>query len=420
MSRMPETTGQRVSYRLLATLYTAQFLGTAFFATALASILRERGAGLDQLGLLQVISMISALRMLWAPLVDRFGSARRGHYRSWLLILQPALAVTLLSLVLLDPVDDLGLVLFAASATGLLSATQDIAVDALAVRLLRANQYGTANGIQVASGYVGSLVGGGVSLLVYEEFGWAPALLALTALTALPAVQLLRLAEPAGPASRPGLRRRYAALRDVLSEPTMARWTLIVQPCLFAGIFAAYALVGPMLVDAGWSLSAIGLVTSLLGDTVAMLGALLAGPLIARYGTRTCLILFGLVLLAAVLALMPLAAGSAAPPVTGTALLLFKIAYAAAATVVGAVTMRLSRPDTAGADYSAMSSVSSMIAFGAGAAALAMAAEVGYPAPMAGASALVGAGVLTIWLLPDGRPVAATPAAAPSPAGADS
>ncbi|GAA0947583.1 MFS transporter [Nonomuraea longicatena] len=400
---MSETTDRRAGYGLLATLYTAQFLGTSFFATALASILRERGVGLEQLGLLQVISMISALRMLWAPLVDRFGSARRGHYRSWLLILQPALAVTLLSVVLLDPVDDLGLVLFAACAAGLLSATQDIAADALAVRLLRANRYGTANGIQVAGGYVGSLVGGGVSLLVYEAFGWAPALLVLATLTALPAFQLLRLAEPAGPASRSGLGQRYAALRDVLSERTMARWTLIVQPCLFAGIFAAYALVGPMLVDAGWSLSAIGLVTSLVGDTVAMLGALLAGPLIARYGTRACLLLFGLVLLAAVLALLPLAAGSAAPLVTGAALLIFKIAYAAVATVVGAVTMRLSRPGMAGADNSAMAGVSSLIAFGAGAAALAMAAAVGYPATMATAAALVGAGLLTVRLLPDER-----------------
>ncbi|MDA3642450.1 MFS transporter [Saccharopolyspora indica] len=402
-----------VGYRLLATLYTAQFLGTAFFATALASILRDRGVGLEQLGLLQVVSMLSAMRVLWAPLVDRFGSARRGHYRSWLLVLQPALALALLSLLVLDPVADLGLVLFAALATGVLSATQDIAVDALTVRLLRPEQHGIANGIQVAGGYVGSLIGGGVSLLVYDEFGWAPAVLALAVLSALPAVQLLWLAEPAEQIARPRLRHRYAALLGVLTERSKARWTLVVQPCFFAGIFAAYALVAPMLVDAGWSLSSIGLVVNLLGDTLAMLGAVLAGTLVARLGTRACLVLLGLVMLGTVLALLPLATGSGPPVATGVAILLFKIAYAASATVIATVTMRLSRPATAGADYSAMSSVGAVIAFGAGSAALAVAGAVGYPVAMAAAAALVGAGVLAVRLLPV-RDGAVTSAAAAS------
>ncbi|WP_049558214.1 MFS transporter [Nonomuraea sp. SBT364] len=389
----------RAGYPLLAALYTTQFLGTAFFGTALAAILRERGAGLEELGLLQAVWMLTALRMLWAPLVDRFGSARRGHYRSWLLILQPALALTLLTLIALDPVDDLGLVLFAAAATGVLSATQDIAVDALVVRLLRADQRGMANGIQVAGGYVGSVVGGGVSLLVYAEFGWAPALLTLAALTAWPAFQVLRMSEGPGPAPRPGLRQRYAELLVVFTERDRARWTLLVQPCFLAGIFAAYALVGPMLVDAGWSLSSIGLVTSLLGDTVAILGALLAGALLARLGTRACLILSGLALLVSVLALLPPASGPAWPPMTGAAILLFKAAYAAAATVVSAETMRLSRPATAGADYSAMSSAGSVVAFGVGAVTLTVAAAVGYPIALAGAAALIGAGMLTCLLV---------------------
>ncbi|MGW0479300.1 MFS transporter [Nonomuraea sp. NPDC003214] len=384
----------RAGYPLLAALYTTQFLGTAFFGTALASILRERGAGLEALGLLQAVWMLTALRMLWAPLVDRFGSARRGHYRSWLLVLQPALALTLLTLVALDPVDDLGLVLFAAAAAGVLSATQDIAVDALVVRLLRPGQRGIANGIQVAGGYVGSLVGGGVSLLVYAEFGWACALLTLAALTVLPAVQILRLAEGPPPAAGPGLRERYAALLGVFADRRRARWTLLVQPCFLAGIFAAYALVSPMLVDAGWSLSSIGLVTSLLGDTVAIAGALLAGGLVARFGTRACLAGSGAALLVSVVALLPAARGAGWPVLTGGAILLFKVAYAAAATVVSAETMRLSRPATAGADYSAMSSAGSVVAFGVGAVTLTVAAAVGYPVTLAGAAVLVGAGMV--------------------------
>ncbi|MEV0698908.1 MFS transporter [Saccharopolyspora sp. NPDC050389] len=393
-------TAERAGYGLLAGLYTAQFLGTGFFATALASILRDRGVPLDRLGLLQAALMVSALRMLWAPLVDRFGSASRGHYRSWLLVLQPAMAVTLLWLAVLDPVADLDLIIFAGLVTAALSATQDIAVDALAVRLLRPDQQGLANGVQVAAGYAGSLVSGGLSLLVYDWLGWVAAVLVLTAMTAVPGFQLLRFREPRAKPTGASLRARYVALLDLLRDRRLAMWMLVVQPCCWAGIFAAYSLVGPMLVDAGWSLSEIGWVTSIAGDAVAMLGAVIAGAVVARLGSRVCLVLFGLSQVVALLSLFPLAFGSGPIVATSAAILLFKVAYAASATVIGTVSMRLCRPSMAGADYSAMAAVGSVVAFAAGAVALTAAGAFGYPAALAAAAALALAGVLAVRWMP--------------------
>ena len=77
---------------LLAGLYVSQFLGVGFFYTALAAILRDRGASLEQLGTIQAVGLIWALKVFWAPIVDRYGP-RRGHYRGWLLVLQPAISV---------------------------------------------------------------------------------------------------------------------------------------------------------------------------------------------------------------------------------------------------------------------------------------------------------------------------------------
>ncbi|OQO90711.1 hypothetical protein B1813_14280 [Saccharomonospora piscinae] len=387
-------------YGLLASLYTAQFLGTAFFATALTSILRERGVPLAELGLLQVALMVSALRVLWAPVIDRFGSRRRGHYRSWLLVLQPAMVVALLCLTVLDPVADLDLLLVAGLVTAALSASQDVAVDAIAVRLLRPHQQGVANGIQVAGGYVGSIAGGGVSLLLYDSVGWAPTILVLAALTAVPWWQTLRFTEPAGQRADSTLATRYGALLGLFRQRRLLPWLLVVQPCCWAGIFAAYTLVGPMLVDAGWSLSSVGWVTSIAGDGVAVAGAVVAGALVARHGTRTCLVVFGLCQVAAVLALLPLAFGTAPTVPTGAAILLFKLAYAASATVIGTVSMRLSRPALAGTDYSAMATVGSVVAFGAGAVALALADSAGYPATLTAAAVLAFTGVLAVRWVP--------------------
>ncbi|CAM3006932.1 MFS transporter [Saccharomonospora xinjiangensis] len=389
------TVRDRAGYGLFASLYTTQFLGTAFFSTALASILRDRGVPLDRLGWLQAALMISALRVLWAPVVDRIGAMSRGHYRMWLLVLQPLMAMTLAGLALVEPVRHLDLVLLAGLVTAALSATQDIAVDSIAVRLLRPEQHGVANGIQVAGGYVGSLVGGGVSLLVYDRWGWTATVLLIAALSVVPLLQLARLRET-GAATALSLRARYVAMFDVARLPRLRVWTLAVQPCCLAGIFAAYSLVGPMLVDAGWSLSEIGWVTSIAGDGVAIGGAVVAGVVVARVGAMPSLVLFGLLQVAAVLGLLPLAFGGGGSVSMAVAILVFKVAYAASATVIGTVSMRLSRPELAGTDYSAMATAGALVAFGAGAVALWTAETVGYPATLLTSAGLALTGVLAV------------------------
>ena len=46
------------AWRLLASLYSTQFLGLMFFVVAMAAILRERGASLDTIGLVYLLSLI--------------------------------------------------------------------------------------------------------------------------------------------------------------------------------------------------------------------------------------------------------------------------------------------------------------------------------------------------------------------------
>ena len=124
------------TFALLGGLYASQYLGIGFFYTARVALLRQRGVPLEQLGVIQVLGLLWGAKFLWAPLLDRHGSRRHGHYRGWLLVLQPAIVVALLALVPLDPVADFGALLLLAGAVAALSATQDIAADAIAIRVL--------------------------------------------------------------------------------------------------------------------------------------------------------------------------------------------------------------------------------------------------------------------------------------------
>ena len=79
---------QRQKAVLLGGLYTSQTLGLAFVITALPAILRQSGVGLDKIGWISVLGFCWAIKFLWAPLIDRYGSKKYGHYRSWILVLQ--------------------------------------------------------------------------------------------------------------------------------------------------------------------------------------------------------------------------------------------------------------------------------------------------------------------------------------------
>ena len=96
----PEPAGR---LRTLTALYVTQFLGFGFITIGLTSILRSGGTSLETLALLNLIGLIWPVKFLWAPVIDRYGPRRGGHYRSWLLVLQSGMVLTLLALLAADP-----------------------------------------------------------------------------------------------------------------------------------------------------------------------------------------------------------------------------------------------------------------------------------------------------------------------------
>ena len=98
---------------MLTTLYVTQYLGVGFITVGLTAILRDGGTSLETLALLQIVGLVWPVKFLWAPILDRYGSRHRGHYRSWLLVLQTGLVLALAALLPFDrPAERLGPVSF--------------------------------------------------------------------------------------------------------------------------------------------------------------------------------------------------------------------------------------------------------------------------------------------------------------------
>jgi len=387
-------------YRLLAIVYASQFVPLAFFLYGLSAVLREREMALERIAVVQLLALVWVVKFAWAPLVDRYGSRRLGHYRGWLLAVQSLLAVAVLALVPVDVVSDLPLLVGIGAAIALLSATHDIAVDAAAVHLLAPSERGVGNGIQRAGGYVGLMVGGGGVLIVYDRLGWGAALAVLAVLTALPLPALLHWREDEVlPVTAPRLGSSFRKLGSYFRQPGAARWALVVLPLYYLGIATAYPLVTPMLVDAGWPLDRIGAVSVVGGGTAAVLASLGSGALLTRLGRQPTLVAFGLVEVVAIMALFPLAHGQSGTLAGLAVVALVNIAYASAGTVVYTINMDWSRTGSAGSDFTIQDSLVHLCSLLTGAAGLGLAGILGYPRTL-GLSVVLGlAGVAAAaWL----------------------
>ncbi|MEM7331129.1 MAG: MFS transporter [Chloroflexota bacterium] len=368
---------QRSKMTLLGGLYITQFLGLGFIVTAVPAIMRDIGYSLDQIGLIYVLGLIWALKFLWAPFIDRIGSKKHGHYRSWLLVMQSLMIVSLIGAAFFDISSQISILAVFFALVSIFSATQDIAADALAVTLLSPEERGLGNSIQVAGGFVGNLIGGGVLLITYQWFGWQASLLFLAAATLLPLYNIWRHKEAPAPADARSEKVGYRDMARYFRRPGMGRWAAILLTYSM-GIGIVYALLRPMLVDLGWSLDQIGFVTNILGALIGILGAAVAGLITQRIGRKMAMLIANGLVIVSILVLFPAAGGINNQVLIYGSASLMLFAYGANATILATMIMDKSDPTSAGTDYTLQYSVTSILTFILSGAALALAESIQY------------------------------------------
>ena len=285
---------RRYALTLLGCLYFAQGLPYGFFTQALPVLLREQGLSLKAISGVALLYLPWALKFLWAPAVDRYGSRRQ-----WLLPLQLSAVVLALALAAADPAQSLLPLLAALLLFNFIAATQDVATDGLAVRLLDPQARGLGNGLQVGGYRVGMIAGGGGLLALYAYVGWEALCLALAALLLLSSLPVwpLREAGPPAPAARTPLSWAWLAR---LRQPGMG--TLLALICAYKfGDSMVAGVIGPYMKDRALGTAEIALIKGAIGSGVSLLGAVAGGWVAYRYGRRSALLGCGLLQAASLL-----------------------------------------------------------------------------------------------------------------------
>jgi MFS family permease len=296
---------------LLSVLYFAQGLPFGVQAIALPVYLRASGVSLSSIGFLGVLSLPWLAKPLWAPLVDRYGSERFGRRRSWIAPMQSLLALTALAAAFSSAAQHLPLLLASIFLMNLFAATQDIAVDGLAVDLLRgrdaaptklAAALGLGNAAQVVGYKLGMLTGGGLLVWASASIGWRGLFLAMAAMMAAVLLVTLSFREPPArhATERGDLRAVLSALLASVRQPGGAALLLVVGTYKL-GESMVDAMFKPFLLDAGFAPADIGLWMGTYGMLASLVGSLAGGALAVR------LPLLWAVLAAATVRVLPLA-----------------------------------------------------------------------------------------------------------------
>jgi len=144
--------------------------------SSLSLWLKEDGLSRSTVGWAGLIFAVYAFNYLWAPLIDRiripFLTKKFGHRKSWIVLMQLLILFSLFFWSIIDPSENLTLVILVGLMIAVASATQDITVDAL-----RIEQIGENEGKSMAAGAAMAVVGwwsgyklGGVLSLTSAEY----------------------------------------------------------------------------------------------------------------------------------------------------------------------------------------------------------------------------------------------------------
>jgi len=291
--------------RLIAfgTLYIAEGIPWGFASTAMVMFMRLEGMSIEMIGAFAAAMVLPwGFKWAWAPLIDIVKLERFGGRRAWILFCITMAIITLIAMALIDFAAHYQMLVWMVIVNNIFCATQDVAIDSLAVSTLQEAERGTANGFMFGGQYLGIALGGGGAIYVSSYFGFNASIVFISVLMALNLLfVVVFIRDPfVRPVAVETATRQFALVIDTLRHFLRELYVGFLQSgrgprlgVLFAvlpiGTMAlAYALLGTLQVDIGLEQNAIAQL-SILNTVAGGLGCLIGGALGDRFGIKRAL-----------------------------------------------------------------------------------------------------------------------------------
>ena len=257
--------------------------------------MRDIGVDIRVVGLLTLAQAPWSFKVLWSPLMDRYVPPFWGRRRGWMAVTQLALSVLMLMMAGVgDRPEAIWVVGALAFAMAIASASQDIAIDAYAVEVLRTEEQGAAVGARLAFYRAAMLVSGGAAITLAAQVGW-PTVNALLALVlALMVLLTWRSPEPEVKPTPP------QSLRDAIWLPFvgMLRRHRAFEILAFVLLYKlgdqlTQSLTRPFLIDMGYDAVHRGIALASVSVVLTILGTFAGGIVTTMVGLGRALWIFG-------------------------------------------------------------------------------------------------------------------------------
>lgn len=314
--------------RLLAVMLMgfASGLPLALTGATLSLWLAESKVSLASIGFFSLATLSYNLKFLWAPVLDRgrvpILTRLLGRRRSWALVIQAGLIVSILGLGSTDPARALVTTAAWAVAVAFWSATQDSVIDAYRVELLTESEQG-AGAAATQLGYrLGMLASGAGAYLAANAWGWQGAYAVMAALMLIGVATILMTPEPEIIRAAATTRRGLADLMKPIGEFMARRDSLAILAftALYSlGDATAAHLSTPFYVQLGFTKIELAEISKVFGVGATLVGISIGGIVVYRIGIMRALLVIGIAKMAANLTyLAQYQAGHSLPMLTMT------------------------------------------------------------------------------------------------------
>ncbi|MBP5698426.1 MAG: MFS transporter [Alphaproteobacteria bacterium] len=260
--------------------------------------LKDYNIAYSAIGAFSLVRLPYSFKWMWAPLVETVPVPllkRIGKRRSWALVAQIGLFISLAGLSSLTPSEDKSMMLAMAAVTlcvSFFSATQDIVLDAFRVELCEGNTEQEVKGATIyVLGYrIGLVVSGAGAIGLAAFYSWNVVYFINALLIILGMIAVLMAHEPEAVSTiKP--KQEKSLWKYAFIEPFKE---FIKHPYWLAALWVVFsyrlsdAYFGPMAYpyydDLGFTKGEIAYITKIYGMAATIVGGILGGVLLARIG----------------------------------------------------------------------------------------------------------------------------------------
>lgn len=239
------------------------------------------------IGLFSLVGLPYTIKMVWAPVMDRFAAPWLGRRRGWILTTQLLLCASLILLGSLSPSRHLHIMGMLALLAAFWSASQDIVIDAYRAEVLPDSDKGAGAAVSVLGYRLAMLTSGTMALILSDHVPWRAVYTTMGMVMAGCALWTLFCPEPIRDASlaHPSSLKEavWAPFSDYFARPGALAMLGFIMVFKLSDALAG-ALTTPFLLDLGFSRTDVGTVNKAFGLLSTIVGTLIGGGVVHRLG----------------------------------------------------------------------------------------------------------------------------------------